>query len=49
VFVTTGQEVDTKQNLGLLISEDDESSSTMHFEIWKLKNKLDPEDWIFNK
>lgn len=47
VFVASGDKVSTKQNLGVLINEADESSAIMHFEIWKLKEKLNPEKWIY--
>ncbi|MEQ8907655.1 MAG: peptidoglycan DD-metalloendopeptidase family protein [Vicingaceae bacterium] len=49
VFVATGDKVDTKQNMGVLIDDDDGASSTMHFELWKVQNKLNPEGWIFKK
>jgi septal ring factor EnvC (AmiA/AmiB activator) len=47
VFVSAGDKIDTKQKLGVLISEDDESSSIMHLEIWKVTNKMNPEEWIY--
>jgi len=49
VFVSAGDEVDTKQNIGVLITEPGESSSNLELGIWKVMNKLDPEDWLFNK
>ena len=49
VFVTTGDKVSTKQNLGVLISDPGESTSTMSLEIWKTYTKLNPESWIFKK
>ena len=49
VYVSTGDKVKTKQNLGILISENGESSSSMHLEIWKGMSKLNPESWIFRK
>ena len=49
VFVSAGDMIDTKQNLGVLISEEDENSSIMHLEIWKVTNKLNPERWIYKK
>lgn len=47
VYVSAGDKVSTKQNLGVLISEEGESSSNMHFEIWKGMSKLNPASWIF--
>lgn len=47
VYVSAGDKVTTKQNLGILISEEGENSSNMHFEIWKGMSKLNPATWIF--
>lgn len=49
VFVTAGDKVSTKQNLGVLIDDEEGASSTMHLELWKVRSKLNPEDWIFKK
>ncbi len=49
VFVSAGDKVDTKQNLGVLIDDDGGSSSTMHLELWKVRSKLNPEYWIYKK
>lgn len=46
VYVKNGDKVTTKQNLGILISEEGESSSNMHLEIWKVMTKLNPVSWI---
>lgn len=49
VFVGAGDQVDTKQNIGVLINDDDDATSNMHLEIWKITTKLDPEQWIYKK
>jgi len=49
VFVSAGDKISTKQNLGVLIADPDDSSSNLHIEIWKMKNKLNPEQWIYKK
>jgi septal ring factor EnvC (AmiA/AmiB activator) len=49
VYVSAGTKVDTKQDLGLLITDNDGSSSSMHFEIWKGMSKLNPESWVYKK
>lgn len=49
VYVKNGDKVSTKQNLGILIGEEEESSSIMHLEIWKVMTKLNPASWIFKK
>lgn len=52
VFVASGDKITTKQDLGVLINETNESTSTMHFEIWKAAgegkaSKLNPSNWIY--
>ena len=52
VFVSTGDKVKTKQELGTLMNEAGENSSNMHFEIWKALGqgkpvKLNPISWIY--
>ena len=53
VFVSSGDKISTKQELGILIGEDGESSSNLHFEIWiatgSTPEKLNPEQWIYKK
>ncbi len=48
VFVSAGDVVTTKQNLGILL-DNQEATSNMHLEIWKTTTKLNPASWIFNK
>lgn len=45
VNVNKGSKVATQQNIGA-ISNDDNGISTIHFELWKDKNKLNPESWL---
>ncbi|MEX2379096.1 MAG: M23 family metallopeptidase, partial [Vicingaceae bacterium] len=47
VYVNADDKVSTKQELGVLIESDDGTNSEMHFEIWKGRDKLNPEQWIF--
>lgn len=52
VFVSSGDKITTKQDLGVLIDENGENTSNMHFEIWQAQNegkplKLNPSSWIF--
>lgn len=49
VFVKTGEEVKTKQTLGTILFDNSENRADLHLEIWKGQNKLNPEDWIFEK
>jgi septal ring factor EnvC (AmiA/AmiB activator) len=47
VYVSADDKVSTKQELGVLIESGDGANSEMHFEIWKGREKLNPEYWIF--
>lgn len=51
VFVTTGEKVSTKQELGILQTDDDEGKTIAHLEIWKISGsgttKQNPSLWIF--
>ena len=44
-YVEKGEFVQVRQRLGS-IDVDEEGKSTIHFEIWKGKNKLNPENWV---
>lgn len=47
VDVKEGQKVDTKQNIGRVLTND-EGETEVHFEIWKVQQKQNPEDWLKN-
>lgn len=47
VFVRSGDEITTKQPLGLVYTDEKEGSSRMHLEIWKSTQKLNPALWIY--
>jgi septal ring factor EnvC (AmiA/AmiB activator) len=44
--VKTGQKVNTKQTLGKLVSDSEDNLTKVHIEIWKGKEKIDPETWL---
>lgn len=45
--VKVGQQVKAGQGLGSLApDEDDRSRSSIHFEVWRNREKLNPLDWI---
>lgn len=47
VVVKKGDKVSTKQNIGTIYSDkDDTDKSILKFQIWHESKKLDPEDWI---
>ncbi|MBC7450679.1 MAG: peptidoglycan DD-metalloendopeptidase family protein [Cytophagales bacterium] len=45
VFVTTGQEITTKQTIGTVYTGKD-AESELQFQIWKNETKLNPEIWL---
>ncbi len=45
-FVKTGDEVRTKQSLGVVYTNPSESKTELHFEIWKGKVLLNPQSWV---
>lgn len=45
VNVEEGQVVDTRQTLGTVLTND-EGETEVHFEIWKVQQKQDPEQWL---
>ena len=47
VYVKVGDKVKTKQNIGAILSDDEDSKTILHFELWKGQSKLDPESWLF--
>lgn len=47
VYVSKGDKITTKQELGKLVS--DGSKTKVHLEIWKGMTKLNPEYWIYRK
>jgi len=47
--VKTGQKVSTKQSLGKLYNDEEENITKVHIEIWRGKEKVDPELWIANR
>ncbi len=46
VFVKPGDEVKTRQNLGLVYTNQAEAKTELHFEIWKGKVLLNPQQWV---
>lgn len=48
VSVTTGQQVNAKENLGEVYTDKNDVSE-LQFQIWKNSEKLDPEKWLYVK
>jgi len=49
VFVSKGDKIELKQDLGVLVDEAGKSKTQVHLEIWKGMTKLNPKYWIFRK
>lgn len=47
VYVKYGEKIKTKQNIGSIVFDEDDSKTVLHFEIWKVQTKLDPEGWLY--
>jgi septal ring factor EnvC (AmiA/AmiB activator) len=47
VYVRVGDKIKTKQNIGSILYDDDDSKTQMHFEVWKGQTKMNPEDWLY--
>ena len=47
IYVKVGDKVKTKENLGTILFDDEDSKTVMHFEVWKGQTKMDPEDWLY--
>lgn len=47
VFVRSGEEVATRQPIGLVYTDEKDGSSKVHLEIWKGTQKLNPALWIY--
>jgi murein hydrolase activator len=48
VYVKVGDKLTTKQNIGSVLYDEDDSKTVMHFEVWKGQTKMNPEDWLKN-
>lgn len=46
VYVKKGQRVKTGQALGKIYTDSDTGIASMHFQLWKKTNKLDPAPWF---
>lgn len=47
VFVQKGDAVDTKQQIGLALTDADKGKTEVHFEIWKGQTTMNPSGWLF--
>lgn len=49
VFVSNGDKVKTKQNIGIIAVDEDDNKTELHLEIWKNKLLQNPASWITGK
>lgn len=49
VFVEPGHEVNEGQELGSISVNSDSGETVIHFELWKNKEKQDPEIWLYDQ
>lgn len=49
VFVKPGEKVVTKQNLGVIYTDDSNGETTLNFQVWEGINKQNPTNWIYRK
>jgi murein hydrolase activator len=47
VSVKEGQQVDSKQTIGV-VDTDEDGVTEVQFQVWQMDKKLDPEDWLKN-
>jgi septal ring factor EnvC (AmiA/AmiB activator) len=47
VNVKVGEKIKMKQNIGVVMSDEDETKSAMNFQIWKGQKTMDPSGWLF--
>ena len=49
VFVEKGQEIGTKENIGVVYTSKQEGSTVIDFQVWKGSQKLNPQFWLMKK
>jgi murein DD-endopeptidase MepM/ murein hydrolase activator NlpD len=49
VLVSKGEEVATRQRIGRIYTNHNESKTEIHFEIWKAKDLMNPSAWLARK
>ena len=49
VYVQKGDKVETKQEIGMIYTDDKNSKIELHFELWKGKTLLNPSAWLAKK
>ena len=48
VKVKAGEKLLAKEKIGVVITNEEENKTQLHFEIWKGYNKENPSNWLYN-
>ncbi len=48
VQVKAGEKILAKEKIGVVITNEEENKTQLHFEIWRGYNKEDPSNWLYN-
>ncbi len=48
VQVKAGEKILAKEKIGIVITNEEENKTQLHFEIWRGYNKEDPSKWLYN-
>ena len=48
VQVKAGEKILAKEKIGVVITNEEENKTQLHFEIWRGYNKEDPSKWLYN-
>ncbi len=48
VYVKSGENIQSNQNIGQIYTNDQDKSGILHFEIWEENKKINPIDWLSN-
>ena len=47
VFVKLGDKILAKEKIGVVLTDENDNKTELHFEIWKGYDKQDPSKWLF--
>ena len=48
VTVSVGEKVLSKESIGIVLTQDEENKTELHFEIWRGYEKQNPSNWLYN-
>ena len=49
VYVEKGEDLSTKEQIGLVYTSKQEGSTVIDFQLWKSSQKLNPQFWLMKK